>query len=344
MARRGMWTVEWFAISLFIIGPLCSAAAAVDAARLSRPGNVHLVLSTPRPVLAYVRAAAWCAVPLIGIHLAAIVAGVVAGPVTEPSVGWLAMAAGAAVQCLSIVWYVALGSLIGRFASPLLAGLIAAGGAWLVFLPLSAATLGGPGGFALLDMGASIISQIGLTYHFGYLASQAAVFLVTAALFVVVGLRTRSGVRLPTFTGVVAGVAALAVLFAGQQVLPSTRKVDNLVIPTSCRGDAPAVCLYHEHRRFHEVVAGNIQTLSDAARDAGYEALTLERVAESSHSFRPGGGPKVVGVGLPGSLFDGGRMSLEDTADTLLRPNHCDRLRARTPPPDEFRGARGHWS
>ncbi len=65
---EGMWTVEWFAISLFVIGPLAAGAAAVDAARLSRPGNIHLVVAVPRPFRAYLRAAAWCAGPLVVLH------------------------------------------------------------------------------------------------------------------------------------------------------------------------------------------------------------------------------------------------------------------------------------
>src|SRR5688572_16584706 len=66
---EGMWTVEWFAIALFIIGPICAGAAAVDAARLSRPGNIHLVVGIPgatsRP---YIRAALWTAGPLVVLH------------------------------------------------------------------------------------------------------------------------------------------------------------------------------------------------------------------------------------------------------------------------------------
>ncbi|MEY2442148.1 MAG: hypothetical protein QOJ46_1574 [bacterium] len=43
---EGMWTVEWFAIAMFLIGPLCAGVGAVDASRLTRPGNIHLVLSS----------------------------------------------------------------------------------------------------------------------------------------------------------------------------------------------------------------------------------------------------------------------------------------------------------
>jgi len=50
-AWRGelLWTVEWLGIVHFVVGPLLAGVAALDAARLARPGSLELLAVSGRP-------------------------------------------------------------------------------------------------------------------------------------------------------------------------------------------------------------------------------------------------------------------------------------------------------
>ena len=76
---EGLWTADWMAIVLFVAGPLAAGAAAVDAARLSRRGIVHLAIVGRHGRRVHVRAVAWCALPLMAVHLLSFFAVVVIG-------------------------------------------------------------------------------------------------------------------------------------------------------------------------------------------------------------------------------------------------------------------------
>lgn len=328
---EGMWTVEWFAISLFIIGPLCMGAAAVDASRLSRPGNIHLALATPSPYRTFLRAAMWCAGPLVVVHLAAIAAGVVAGGVQQPSVGWAAMAGAVLVQCLAIVWYAAIGSAIGRFTPPVLAGLAGGGGGFVLFYVLGDATP--TGDFALLALGGATVSRLGLAYHPGYLAGQAAVFALTAGLLLMVGLRTRSGFRVPTLAGAASFVLVIATVVAAPAVLPDSRYLADPRPPELCLDTTPPVCVHAEHRRYLDELLPHIDTLVEAAALAGYPALVPERIVESSRTYYSPH-PNERSVSL--YLYETGEGTVEDLAGALVTPLHCPQLYADEPPGDAY--------
>ncbi len=330
---EGMWTVEWFAIALFVIGPLCAGVAAVDASRLSRPGNIHLVLSTPRPSLPYLRAAAWCAGPVVAVHLLALTGAVVVGGVRNPSIGWLAMLAGAGVQAVAIFWYAALGSALGRFFAPLLAGLAGAVVGLAATLTMGD-SLSGPS-FRLLAFGSSTVSRLGLAYNAGYLAAQVAILIVTAALLLLLPIRTRGSLRVPTLQGAGFAVGVLAILALLPTWLPANRLVLRPKPPTLCAGSAPQVCLFTEHRRFERVVDDGVQTLARAASAAGYDALVPLKVLESSRSYLPGG-PGIRSFSPTDDLYKSGRLPVTEMALALVQPLHCPQLRAAVPPSDKF--------
>lgn len=285
---EGMWTVDFFAIPLFIIGPLCAGVAAVDASRLSRPGNIHLILSIPRPQRAYVRAAAWCAGPVAMVHSLTILAAIVVGDVEQPSVGWLALLGACAVQVLSIFWFAALGSAIGRFLNPLVAGLVSGTVAFGCHYFLGNALSGSPT-FRLLDLGGATITMIGKAYSGGYLTGQAATFIVTSALLLVVPVRVRPGFRVPGSSGVAAVIAVVLALVVGPSAFPEAREVADPRPPTYCQGARPQICLYFEHRRYSSLVIPTVRSLTEAASRSGYAALVPDRVVESSRTFRPDG-------------------------------------------------------
>lgn len=319
---EGLWTVDWFAISLFIIGPGCAGVAAIDAARLSRPGNIHLVLSVARPGWAYLRAAAWCAVPLVCLHLATIVVALVAGGVSHPSVSWWSLLAGALVQCLGIVWYVALGSAIGRFTSTLVAGLVGGVGAFALSYVIGGAFAGKPT-FQLLNLGAATITMIGKSFSTGYLAAQAGLFIATAAVLLGLRVRSRSGVRVPSIGAAAAAVAAVAAIVVAPATLPSERYTSTPQPPTACTGTKPQICLYPEHSRYADLVTRSVNTLAEAAQARGYPRFVPERIVEESRSYRPTG-PGVFALYLPTEVYEGGRFTLQDAASAILNPTHCD--------------------
>lgn len=331
---EGMWTVDWFAIGLFIIGPLCAGATAVDVSRLTRPGNVHLVVSVPRPARVYLRVAAWCAGPVIGLHLLTIAVALLVGQVRQPSAGWWPMLGAVLVQCAAICWFAALGSALGRLTNPLLAGL-AGGGAGFVLYYLAGDALTDEPQFRLLALGAATITMIGKAYNPGYLAGQAVVFALTSVLLLLLPVRIRSGHRVPTGSGVLAAATAVAVIVAGMAVFPPKREVDDPRPPEMCVGSAPEICMYPEHRRYVDLVVPQVRVLADAALKAGYPAFVPTRIIEESRTFHPDG-PGVRRLWLPAWTYEEGRLSLDDLAYHLLSPSHCKQLSAPVPPPPEF--------
>jgi hypothetical protein len=322
---EGMWTVDWFAVVLFLLGPVCSGVAAVDAARLSRPGNIHLVLSVPRPQRVYLRAALWCAGPLAAVHTLTVVVALIAGQVDRPSASWWSIVGGLAVQLLAIFWYTALGSAIGRFTSPLLAGLLGGVSSFVLNYVLSNAFDSGPQ-FRLLKFGGATITLMGRDYNPGYLAGQAALLILTAALFIGVGLRSRSGVRMPSAAGLVAAFAAIGLLIGGPTVLPDNRQVDRPRPPEVCTGTAPQICLYYEHRRYADLVVPQVQQLMTRAKERGYQtAFVPERLVEQSRTYYPSG-PGVQRLWLPAEVYETGELPLELLVESLVSPWHCEQL------------------
>lgn len=329
---EGMWTVDYFAIPLLIIGPLSAGVAAVDAARLSRPGNIHLVLAVPWSARVHVRAALWTAGPLMLLHLVTIACAVVIGQVRQPSIGWLAMVVAALVQAEVILWFAAVGSLVGRFVNPLLAGLVAGVGTFLLIY-----VIGGPasGGFRLLEFGGATVTMLGKAYSSAYLVSQATIFLVTSILFLVLPFRMRSGYRIPTATGAVAGVIAIVALVVLSGTLPPSRTVADPQPPDFCRGTKPQVCLFFEHRRYADLIYPKVEILSQAALESGYSAFVPDRIVEQSRTYFPGG-PGVRSLWLPTSVYEEGAFPIEKLAYYLLQPMHCGWFTSPTPPPPEF--------
>ncbi|MHC0432769.1 hypothetical protein ACX6XY_21690 [Streptomyces sp. O3] len=335
MPWRGesVWTVEWFAIALFIIGPLCAGAAAVDASRLSRPGNIHLVLATPQPWRPYLRAAAWCAGPVIGVHLVAVATGFVVGGVRYAEAGWGWLVVAALVQCAAIAWYAAAGSAIGRFTPPILAGIAGAGAGFAAIYLLGGG--GGHGRFELFALGAATVSRLGLSYHGTYILAQAAVLALTAATLLLLPLRTRSGVRLPTAVGGAMAACAVAVIAAGPFVFPSDRLEAMPQPPTNCSETTPQVCLYTEHERFADSVEARVATLVEAARKGGYPQLIPAKIEEISRSYRVPR-PDTAALEIPDDTYVSGKISLRETVTELVQPSHCEQLYTGDLPADAY--------
>jgi len=271
------------------------------------------------------------------VHLLVIVVALVVGGVRSPEVGWGWIAVAALLQCLAIAWYVALGSAIGRFAPPVVAGLSAAVCAFVLFYLLGEGSgAGAQEDFQLLTFGGATVSRLGLTYDGGYLIAQAAVLLVTAAALLLLPLRTRSGVRVPTVAGSGLAAVTVAVLASTSLVLPTQRLQTAPHAPQVCVGSGPQLCLFTEHSRFAGTVNSQLRDIAKAAKDAGYDALIPDKVEEMSRTYRPAPGTGTAGLQIPAEMYETGELSLEELVTELVTPQHCDALYGEAPPNDAY--------
>ncbi len=159
---------------------------------------------------------------------------------------------------------------------------------------------------------------------------------VTAALLLVVPLRVRSGARLPSAAGVAAVVAAAAVVVAAGSLLPGTRVLlADPVPPDHCVGEAPRICLYHEHRRLAPLVTAQVDRLVSTARERGYAALVPDQVIESSRSFDTDG-PGTFSLQIPYTAYEQGVIREEDLIRELVIPDHCEERRGEAPPSERY--------
>ncbi|MDT0491391.1 hypothetical protein ACPEIF_23780 [Streptomyces sp. NPDC012600] len=334
MPWRGepLWTVDWFAISLFIVGPLLAGAAAVDAARLSKDGTIHLVLATRRPYRPYLRAAAWCVVPVLAVHFLVLAVGLAIGGLPDGS-PWWGLAGAVLVQALAICWYAAVGSAVGRLAGPLVAGAVGAIGSFtLIYL------LGEGSGerFEPLSLGGATVSRLGLVYNPGYLLSQIALFALTGAALLLLPVTLRSGRRVLTAAGAALAVGVVVAVVGGQYALPAERLTAKAEAPADCtEGAGPVICLYPEHRRFRDQVVQHVRTLTEAAGEAGHTALVPRRVEELSRTYQVTT-PDRIGLEISADAYASGEVSVQDIAASLVRPLHCSALYEEPGPGEKY--------
>lgn len=323
---EGGWTVDWLAIPLWIIGVISSGVVAIDVARLLRPGAQHLVLAVKHKRRILLWATAWTGGPLLVVHTVALVGALVAGAVDDPSVGWGQLLAAYGVQCLGLLWFVALGSLLGRVVPPLLAGPAGAGLAFAGVVALSGASDGSPK-FRLLNFGGATISLIGKQWNLTYLSVQALLLLGSGVFAGLVVPRIRRGRLTLRFPALLTLAVIGAIIVSASQWGPAGARTvaGSAEPPTDCRGHAPVVCVYHEHRRDAAVITSTIARLESSAARAGYTALVFARVEESSRTYSPSG-RGVRGFPHPASLEDTGKLDPEELANALVEPGECPQL------------------
>jgi hypothetical protein len=176
--------------------------------------------------------------------------------------------------------------------------------------------------FQLLNLGSATITMIGKSFSASYLTWQAAIFVGTGLAFVLLRVRPRSGLRIPSTGAAVAAVIALAVIGAAPTTLPSERYVADPHPPTLCMGTKPQICLYPEHRRYATAVEQPIDTLARAAEADGYTVFVPDKIIEESRTYKPSG-PGVLPLYLPSEVYDNQPFSLMDAASALLTPGQC---------------------
>ena len=328
---EGMWTVRWMALGLWIIWPVVAATAAVDAARLTRPGARHLPFTTRRGRREYAWAAAWTAVPAAGAHVAVIAAGLIVGGVAEPRVGWGPIVLAVVAHCSTLVWFAALGSFVGRCVSPLLAGILAAGTAFALSYLLTNVGAATATFEVLGDQGASI-SQIGVTWNVTHLLVQSAVLLATAGIMVMARPVQRSAIVTPGIAWMTAALVTASIVIVAPRAVAGEPLTAAPQAPDDCSGSAPVMCVYPEHRRYSGPTLAAVDALVAAARDAQYDSLVPTRVEESSRRYDAADGRGVMS--LP--ILEPGPTDTPALVQRLLMPGWCAELSADTPPPDAY--------
>lgn len=332
---EGMWTVDWLSGILWLIGPIAAALTSMDSARLTRAGSIHLVLTAPGRQRALTWSALWCAVPLIGVQLLAVITGLVLGGVTRPSAGWGPVLLAVSIHAMILLWCVAVGSAIGRLLPPILAGLSAGATALVAFYVIGDEGTGFAGRFALLETGVGSAPRIGYGYNPEYLGAQVLVLALAAGALLFVGIRERSGRVVPTRWGALQAVAVAVVVAASSSLLPGNRYVDNPFPPDQCSGTVPEICTYAEHGRIRDDLVSKVEYLSRTAVAAGYSELVPLAVHEESRTYRPET-YSVRGFLMPFEVLEGQALELLDVVYELVEPTHCDALRADIAPADEF--------
>lgn len=329
---EAMWTVRWMALDLWMLWILACAFAAVDAARLMRPGQRSLVFATARGRQQLPWAALWSGASVAAAQILVTTVALAVGRAQVSRVGWLLLSGAIAAQACTILWASCLGSLIGRLCPPVVAGIVAAGVAFAAGYAFTTAS-SGTARFTLLgDTGASV-SQIGVRWNGMQLLIGIALVLGTAGLLVAARPRQWRGhiVPGPALAGAFVVALGVAVLVPSQVHGYPLR--DDLAAPNRCSGAMPTICVYSEHTRSAGAAIGLVRRYMQAAQEHGYTGLVLKQVDEQSRRYvanKPEGAGSIPAI-EHGSAPDAGLI-----VQTLYYPSWCPATSSSTPPPDAY--------
>ncbi len=320
-----VWTIDWLPISLILVGPLISGFVAVDTARLAVGVQA---LPLPRGRTFDLAVAITYGLALAGLHVgySLVTVAVSRPPVIDPAAPLAVLA-----QVAMLIFFVALGSLIGRFAPVVLGGLGAALAALLCVYLFSAP--GSPVG--LLYAGAATTPRIGYRYNATWLLVQIVALVVVAlASWVVRPGAHRSRLRVLA-TGVTAVVLTIGA-GAAVQAVPGDRLEADGAVPDAC-GSLAGVpwCYYPQHERVAGLYADNLLLLFEVATSQGYPDLVPQRVLEADQRTWPTSATTGVFYVTPEALA-GQRPDLWETALRLIEPAHCTQLAGELPPAERY--------
>jgi hypothetical protein len=284
-----MFTVRWMALDLWIAWLLVAGAAAVDAARIARPGEAHLAVAARRGGVVFLRAAAWTAVPALLARCVVMALGLAWGGVAAPRGGWAILVLAVIAQLATIAWFTALGSFVGRHLPTVVAGLAGIGSALVIEQTMTTLTASDASFSVFGDMGASV-SQIGVTWNPQWLAVQVGVLVPTALLMVLVRISGSPQVyKMPTISGWAAVGVVVAALGIAPALVTGTQMLSRPEPPTSCFGRVPVICVYPEHLRNAAPTRDVIEKLAATATASGYDFMPA-RLEEASRRYQPGPG------------------------------------------------------
>lgn len=336
----GLWTVDWFAIGLFYLLPVVAGVAAIDAARLTRDGCLHVLRTTRKGRWVLFRAALWSAIPVVVVHVLTILTGWIVGEVLSPTIGWVPLLLSLAVQVIAIVWAGCLGSLFGRLLPTLLAAVMAVTLMFIAVLAIGESS--GKRAFHPFAFGASSIQRIGWTVNDTYLGVQLLLFVATALLMLAVPARSSTTRRVFSRRGAALGMAVVVAFFVTGTWGPTKRLQSYPAEPTRCSymGGYFTVCFFPEHERIAFSNAELLASLFSQARNKGYSAITPREVLEASHNFEPGG-PGIQAYLVTTEMLRSSEPTMNEVIGALTVGSfHCpyqlnERGEAK-PPPEEY--------
>ncbi|MCP4084623.1 MAG: hypothetical protein GY745_06175 [Actinomycetia bacterium] len=326
-----IWTTEWLAIVLFIAGPLIAGAAAIDASRMAQRDSVYLVAVSARPRTAFLRSACWTAGPVALIHSLTFVVAMYLGGTLLPTASVHHLLLGFGAQLAAIFWYAAIGSALGRFVPPLLAGLLAAVVALGLFYRFSTGD-----GFLLLDFGASTNPRLGTLWNEQYLMLQIAALVGTALVLVTIRVYPDRNRNLIRWQGAIAITAVLAITVLVSSTGPAQRTV--IAAPSEpdyCIWGEPRMCFFGEHERMIAPTEMAIIELVNAAMASGYESLVPAVIHEEAWHYAVDS-KEIQGLWMADPLYRGEPWDKLNLIQELISPGHCPQMTSSPGPNEEF--------
>ncbi|MDR1824307.1 MAG: hypothetical protein LBR27_03060 [Bifidobacteriaceae bacterium] len=319
---EAMFTLRWMALAFLYLGPVIAGVAATDAARLMRPGQAELALARRRRRLTW--ALAWCVLPIVACHVGVFFVAVAIGGDFAPRGGWGRILLALLAQGLAIAWFGCLGSCVGRFLPPLVAGLAAAAIGFGLMLGLNSDGLGTGLFEPLVDSGASL-SQIGLLFAIPALLIRISLLAVTGALLLLAPARWDGRLALPGLLGWVLGVAAFSLVVGAALLVPGDK--DFVWVganPDVCEEiGGIEFCYFHEHERGVEPWREQISHLVVSLETNGYGAVLPTRVLEWGRVANQEAVPRQVTIG---SIEPGQPPDVATIASWLVYPEWCPQL------------------
>ncbi|MDR0626411.1 MAG: hypothetical protein LBG11_03985 [Bifidobacteriaceae bacterium] len=329
---ESMSLVRTMAVVFNVAGALLAGVAATDAARISRAGNIDLVLAVRKTQRRYLWAWLWTFLPAALAHVIVFLVAALAGGDWSPRSGWGRLLLALAVQLADIGWFIALGSVIGRLLPAVAAALVAAVTGLVAVYFFQGLYLNlGDSRFSPLGDSGSVLSQIGLVYNPVELVLQLACLGVSSAVFLWSPVRSYGARSVIRPVGLLTLSAVIAALLLVPSAVPSDPFRPNPTPPDVCVGGEPKICYYHEHERYSTPYIEAVQRASATARDKGYEALVPETVVETSMTFFPSG-PDQAGL----SGFEPAAPNEDAIVSQLLSPEHCPQMYADVQPSEVF--------
>jgi hypothetical protein len=237
-------------------------------------------------------------------------------------------------QLLILGLFAALGTAVGRFTRPLLAGVCGALAAFALMYVASAPA----DHLVLLEFGGATIPRVGYAYSGAFLGWQAlALLLAVAALLVLRPVDATRDRRIAPRDAVTAAVLAAGVV-AISVTVPGDRLESVDAAPTSC-GAAQGVptCFYPQHERVASAFTEQFWVLVDVARNSGYDELVPERVEEASRTRLPQeDDPDVAAFYVMPDHLQGHQPTLWEIAGGIVQPLHCPQLQGELPPSERY--------
>lgn len=237
------------------------------------------------------------------------------------------------VHCAIITLFIALGGAMGRHLNAAWAGLGTVVTGYALLAWGGSNTYNGDG-FGALNLGGATVSRLGLELSMPFALSQ----VVLAFLVIVLWTWPPRSQHWSPQANRGSAIAALTVgavaLGAFASVLPSTRWLENPQAPTDCRGTAPVICTYPEHKQAADRWDPDVRSMFDAVRREGYGSLVPDKVEEISRTYAPSGSVAIRSINL---------SDVENDSDTRTRlaaqltsPVHCAFMSADVRPSDAY--------